>query len=71
MALLDVGRVCRKTSGRDAFRFYVIVGREGDRLEVVDSLGQKRRVSASHLEPTQHTVAGKDVKGELEKLNLA
>jgi ribosomal protein L14E/L6E/L27E len=71
MALLETGRVCRKTCGNDAWEFCVIVGKADRGFEVATADGRKSKVSASHIEPTHWVVSGKDVKRELAELNLA
>lgn len=53
MALLEVGRVCRITSGRNAGEYCVIVGESGKTGYGVKGLNLgKTTVGASHLEPT-------------------
>jgi large subunit ribosomal protein L14e len=71
MALLDIGRVCRKTRGRDAGRYCVIVekGKEGFTVEGADN--KKAKTSGAHLEPTPWVVSGKDVAEGLANLKLA
>jgi len=71
MALLDVGRVCRKTAGRDSWRFCVITAKVKDGFEVVGADGQKAKISASHIEPTPWVVNTKNPPEELSKLKLA
>jgi large subunit ribosomal protein L14e len=53
MALMDVGRVCRKTRGRDAGGFCAIVENQGKDMALVDGRDVRRRkVNLNHLEPT-------------------
>jgi len=70
MALLDKGRVCRKTRGRKAGQFTVIVGKQKDGLIVQSHEGQKKKMAAAHLEPTHYVVDGKNPAKELENLGL-
>ena len=70
MALLDVGRVCRKTRGRDAWSFCVITGKQKDGYIVTGSSFSDEKVSGAHLEPTHWKVAAKDIPKELAELKL-
>ncbi len=69
MAIFDVGRVCRKTRGRDAGEFYVIVGKK-DGMLLVEGENSKKNVSPSHLEPTPLVVDTKDVARSLKENDL-
>jgi ribosomal protein L14E/L6E/L27E len=71
MALFDVGRVCRKTRGRDAWSFCVITGKHKGGFTVAGSGFSDEKVSGSHLEPTPWKVAAKDINKELAELKLA
>jgi ribosomal protein L14E/L6E/L27E len=71
MAIMDTGRVCRKTSGRDAGTFVVIVGKAEGGFTVEGADKKRAKVSGSHLEPTPWVVAGKDAAKELAELKLA
>ena len=70
MALLDVGRVCRKTRGRDAGEYCVITGKAEGGFMVDGVNVRKKKVSGGHLEPTPWVVTGKNVSGELAELSL-
>ena len=53
MALLDVGRVCRKTRGRDAGGFCVVVDKpDGGRVLVDGRDVRRKKVNLNHIEPT-------------------
>lgn len=71
MALLDVGRVCRKTRGRDAGQYCVIVGKEKGCFTVESADSKKAKASGTHLEPTPWTVSEKDAAKGLADLKLA
>ena len=71
MAILDIGRVCRKTCGRDAGEFCVIVAKAEGGFTVENAKTGKVKVSGSHLEPTPWVVEGKDVPKGLANLKLA
>ncbi len=70
MALLDVGRVCRKTSGKNAGEFCVIVGKDKDGFIVAGADDKTQSMSWKHLEPTHIIVSGKDASKELKKHKL-
>jgi len=57
MALIDVGRVCRKTRGRDAGGICVVVDFADKGTVLVDGREVRRRkVSINHLEPAPVTL---------------
>ena len=70
MALLDIGRVCRKTTGKDAWEFAVITAKVEGGFEVEGADGQKTKVSGAHIEPTPWIVSGKDIPKGLAELKL-
>lgn len=53
--MLEVGRVCVKTAGRDAGRTCVIVDMEEGKYEI-DGQTRRRWVNAAHLEPLMQKV---------------
>ena len=71
MALLDTGRVCRKTRGRDAGEFVVICEKTEGGFMVEGARSKRNKVAAAHLEPTDLIVSTKNVAKELEDNNLA
>lgn len=71
MAILDVGRVCRRTSGRQAGQFCVITEKGDSGLTVVSADGRTQKISDKHVEPTPHVVSAKDAVKGLQDLNLA
>ncbi|MBU0761645.1 MAG: 50S ribosomal protein L14e [Candidatus Altiarchaeota archaeon] len=70
MALLDVGRVCRKTSGKDAGTFCIITGKDKDNFIVAGADDKPQKISWKHLEPTHIVASGKDAAKELKKHKL-
>jgi ribosomal protein L14E/L6E/L27E len=70
MALLEVGRVCRKTAGKDAGAFCVITGKEKEAYTVAGEDNKPQKISWKHLEPTHILASGKDAAKELKKHNL-
>ena len=71
MALLDVGRVCRKTRGRDAGEYCVIVGKEKGKFTVEGADSKKSKAAGAHLEPTPWMVSEKNPAKGLSDLKLA
>ncbi len=78
MALMDVGRVCRKTSGRDAGKICVIVEGEEKGCVVVEGKDvNKSKVNVTHLEPTpivldiKKSAKKEKIVEELSKAGLA
>jgi len=55
--IMKVGRVCRKTRGKEAGRYCVIVERVDNNLVVVDGRDVERgKVNLKHLEPLPSVV---------------
>lgn len=74
---MDVGRVCKKLSGREAGRTCVIVERIDKNFVMVDSPGvRRRRCNIRHLDPLEITVdikdgaSEKDVEKALKKVEI-
>lgn len=57
--VLEVGRVCIKTSGRDAMQYGVIVEKVDESTVLLDGNVRRRKVNIGHIEPLMKTV---DVK---------
>ncbi len=69
--MMDVGRVCVKTAGRDAGEKCVIVEVIDDNYVLIDGLTRRRKCNIRHLEPLEKTVdVSKDTDHEtvLKKL---
>ncbi|WP_423792342.1 50S ribosomal protein L14e [Methanocaldococcus indicus] len=56
MAAIEVGRVCIKTSGREAGKVCVIVDVIDKNFVLVDGEVKRRRCNIKHLEPTDKKV---------------
>lgn len=57
MNIMDVGRVCRKTRGRDAGEICVIVDRIDKNYVMVEGGSVRRRkTNVTHLEPLPKTI---------------
>jgi large subunit ribosomal protein L14e len=74
---MDVGRVCKKLSGREAGRTCVIVEQIDKNFVTVDSSGvRRRRCNIRHLDPTEITVdikagaTGAEVEKALKKVKV-
>lgn len=52
--MIEIGRLCAKTAGRDAGRRCVIVEAVDDSFVMVDGQVKRRRCNVSHLEPLHH-----------------
>ena len=61
--VLDVGRVCIKTSGRDAMQYGVIVEKVDENFVVLDGQVRRRKVNIQHIEPLMKTV---DIKAKAD-----
>jgi large subunit ribosomal protein L14e len=74
--MIEVGRLCLKTAGRDAGRHCVIVKCVDDNYVLVDGQTRRRKCNISHLEPLQKKISLKEeaahseVVKELKKLNI-
>jgi large subunit ribosomal protein L14e len=61
MAVFDIGRVCRKTSGLDAGKLCVVLSKDKNFATIVGPNIKKTKVNLRHLEPLPNMVkAGKD-----------
>jgi large subunit ribosomal protein L14e len=62
MAIFDVGRVCRKTSGSEAGKLCIVLTKpDKNEVVVVGPNVKKGKVNIAHLEPLPNTVhAGKE-----------
>jgi len=73
--MIEVGRVCIKTAGRDAGKYCVVVDVK-DRIAEVDGQTRRRKVNMAHLEPTKQKVEIKkgaafaDVQKALKALKI-
>jgi len=76
--MIDVGRVCVKTAGREAGRFCVVVKKVDDNFVLITgpkklTKVKRRRCNIEHLEPLEHKISIKadapdsDVENELKK----
>ncbi len=74
--MLDVGRLCVKTAGKDAGKMVVVVDAMDSNFVVVDGPVKRKRCNIRHLEPTQRMIKLKkgashaDVVKELKSLKI-
>ena len=76
--IIEVGRVCRKTTGKDAGKYCVIVEKIDDNFVMTEGVAQKKKkTNIKHLEPLPKVLDIKkgasleEVKKKLEEENLA
>ncbi len=74
--MIEIGRICIKTAGRDAGREAVIVDILNDKYVLIDGNVRRRKCNILHLEPTGKKIEIKkgasheEVKNQFKKLNL-
>ena len=74
--MIEIGRLCVKTAGRDAGLKCVIVDILDNRFVLVDGETRRRKCNILHLEPLKDSIKIKknasheDIKKEFEKLGL-
>ena len=74
--MIEIGRVCVKTAGRDATKHAVIVDVLEDNRVLLDGNVRRRVVSLTHVEPLNRKVSVKkgaetqEVLDALDKLNI-
>ncbi len=59
--MLNVGRVCVKTAGRDAMKYCVVIEEVDATYVVVDGDVRRKKVNMAHLEPLNKTI---DIKAK-------
>ncbi|MBI2550715.1 50S ribosomal protein L14e [Candidatus Woesearchaeota archaeon] len=52
--MIDVGRLCVKTTGKDSGKSCVVVEVVDDNFVVVDGQLKRKRCNVDHLEPSHH-----------------
>ncbi len=74
--MIEIGRVCVKTAGRDAGKKCIIIDVLDENFAVIDGYTRRRKVNIRHLEPlSQVTKVDKnagheEIVEELEKLGM-
>ena len=74
--MMDIGRLCIKTAGRDAGLKCVIVDVLDNKFVLIDGETRRRKCNILHLEPLKDSIKVKknasheDIKKEFEKLGL-
>jgi len=76
--IIEVGRVCRKTTGKDAGKYCVIVEKVDDNYVITEGKAQKRKkTNIKHLEPLPKVLdiskgaSLEEVKKKLDEENIA
>lgn len=67
--MLEVGRLCIKTAGRDAMAYCVVVEEIDEKYVLIDGNTRRKKVNKAHLEPLNKTLDIK--KGANTKVVLA
>lgn len=70
--VIEVGRVCVKTTGRDAMQYGVIVEVLDENFVMLDGQVRRRKVNVQHIEPLMKTVdikKGADTKVVVKALH--
>lgn len=74
--MIELGRICMKTSGRDAGKIVVVVDRIDDNFVIIDGNVKRKRCNITHLEPLQGKLEIKkgadtsEVLSEMKKAKL-
>jgi large subunit ribosomal protein L14e len=74
--MLEVGRVCVKTAGRDAMQYGAIVEVVDEKYVIIDGNTRRKKVNKTHVEPTNKTInikqgaSTEEVLREFEKHGL-
>ena len=74
--MIEIGRLCVKTAGRDAGLKCVIVDILGNKFVLIDGETRRRKCNILHLEPLKDTIKIKknasheDIRKEFEKVGL-
>ncbi len=74
--MIEIGRLCIKTAGRDAGKDAVIIDILEDNYVLIDGNVRRRKCNITHLEPSSRKIEIKkgasheEVKQEFEKLKL-
>ena len=74
--MIEVGRLCLKTAGRDSGGKCVVVDVIDDKYVLIDGETRRRKCNVAHLEPLNEVVeiskgaSHEDVKSEFKKLGL-
>ena len=67
--MLEVGRMCIKTAGREAGKRVVIVDKIDDNYVLIDGEVKRKKCNISHLEPLDRLLKIKQGAGTTEVLN--
>lgn len=74
--MIEIGRLCIKTAGRDAGCHCVVIGIIDDRYVMIDGETRRRKCNIAHLEPKttlikiEKNASHEQIKKEFENLGL-
>lgn len=74
--MIEVGRLCVKTAGRDAMEYCVIVEVVDEKYVLIDGNTRRKKVNKAHIEPLakkfdlKKGATTKDVHAEFEKVDI-
>ena len=51
--MMEIGRVCIKTAGRDSNKYCIVIDVVDDRFVMVDGQTRRKKANILHLEPTR------------------
>ena len=74
--MIDIGRICVKTAGKDAGKPVVVVEQVDNSFVIIDGQVKRKRCNIKHLEPTTKTITLKtksthaDVVKAFKQLNI-
>lgn len=74
--MIEIGKICYKTSGRESGKVVVVVDKINDNFVFIDGQVKRKRCNINHLEPTDKIIKIKknashdEVVSELKKLNI-
>ncbi len=51
--MIEVGRICVKTAGRDSNKYCIVLEKIDDNYVIIDGETRRRKVNIKHLEPTK------------------
>jgi len=54
--MIEIGRVCVKTAGRDSGRFCVVIDKIDDKFVMIAGETRRKKCNIKHLEPTKHKI---------------
>ena len=62
--MIEIGRICVKTAGRDSNRYCIVIDKIDDNFVIIEGETRRRKCGIKHLEPTKKKV---DIKKDASK----